>query len=396
IMLRKCHLNTCSVGVATQDEELRKRFTGKPEHVINFMFFIAEHLREIMAQLGFRTINEMVGRVDCLDADRAIDHWKAQGLDLSKLLAPIDAPDHVARYCSEQQDHRLEEALDTRLIEMCTEALEYKKPVAIRHSIRNINRTAGTMLSAEISRRHGEEGLPDDTIQLTLQGSAGQSLGAFLAPGVSIFLEGDANDYCGKGLSGGHLAVMPPREADFRAEDNIILGNVALYGATGGKAFFNGRGGERFAVRNSGAHTVVEGLGDHGCEYMTRGLVVVLGSVGRNFAAGMSGGVAYVFDDAGVFDQLCNQEMVDMEAVETLEDQQELRSLIEEHVRHTKSNRGRHVLENWDMLLSKFVKVIPRDYRRALEEMAGKQADQSRQNRVNGHTKKAVGNISAL
>ena len=392
IMLRKCHLNTCSVGVATQDEDLRKRFIGKPEYVVNFMFFIAEHLREIMAQLGFRSINEMVGRVDCLDVDKAIDHWKAQGLDLSKLLAPIDAPDHVARYCTEQQDHRLEEALDTRLIEMCAEALEYKNPVVIRHSIRNINRTAGTMLSAEISRRYGEEGLPDDTIQLTLHGSAGQSLGAFLAPGVSIFLEGDANDYCGKGLSGGHLVVRPPRDTDFRAEDNIILGNVALYGATAGKAFFNGRGGERFAVRNSGAHAIVEGLGDHGCEYMTRGLVVVLGSVGRNFAAGMSGGVAYVFDDAGVLAQICNREMVDLETVETSEDQQELRSLIEEHVKHTESARGRHVLDNWEKLLGKFIKVMPRDYRLALEE-AGKKANKSRNNGAEGHVKTKIGNI---
>ena len=395
IMLRKCHLNTCSVGVATQNEELRKRFSGKPEYVVNFMFFMAEHLREIMAQLGFRTINEMVGRVDCLDTGKAVDHWKAQGLDFSRLLTSIDAPEHVARYCCEQQDHRLGESLDTRLIEMCAEALEYKKPVAIRHSIRNINRTAGTMLSAEVSRRYGEEGLPDDTIQLTLHGSAGQSLGAFLASGISISLEGDANDYCGKGLSGGHLAVMPPRDADFRAEDNIIIGNVALYGATDGKAFFNGRGGERFAVRNSGAHTVVEGLGDHGCEYMTCGLVVVLGSVGRNFAAGMSGGVAYVLDEAGVFEQLCNHEMVDLEAVDATEDRQELRNLIEQHIKQTDSARGRYVLDNWDTLLKKFVKVMPRDYRRALEEMAEKQAEQSRTNGANGHAKEAVEQISA-
>ena len=396
IMLRKCHLNTCSVGVATQDEELRKRFSGKPEYVVNFMFYMAEHLREIMAQMGFRTINEMVGRVDCLDTDIAVDHWKASGLDFSKLLATIDAPESVARYCQETQDHRLEEALDTRLIEMCAEALDHKKKVAIRHSIHNINRTAGTMLSAEVSRRYGEEGLPDDTIQLTLHGSAGQSLGAFLARGISISLEGDANDYCGKGLSGGRLAIRPPKDADYKAEDNIIIGNVALYGATDGKAFFNGRGGERFAVRNSGAQTVVEGLGDHGCEYMTRGVVVVLGSVGRNFAAGMSGGVAYVLDEGKVFEQLCNQEMVDIEAVENEADIRELRTLIEEHIKYTGSDRGQDLLKNWADALKKFVKVMPRDYRRALEQMAAEQSATAATNGAGGHNSNETAHIPSL
>ena len=384
IMLRKCHLNTCSVGVATQDEELRKQFTGKPEYVINFMFFIAEQLREIMAHLGFRTINEMVGRVDCLDTRKAIDHWKASGLDFSKLLTPIEAPDHVARYCREKQDHRLDEKLDQRLIELSQEALEEKQPVAMRHAIHNIDRTVGAMLSAEVSRRYGEEGLPENTIQIRLHGSAGQSFGAFLAPGISLSLEGESNDYTGKGLSGGRLIIFPPGIADFKASGNVIIGNVALYGATGGKAFFCGRAGERFAVRNSGAETVVEGVGDHGCEYMTRGRVVVLGTVGRNFAAGMSGGIAYILDEADVFSDLCNREMVDLEAIKDEEDVQDLRRLIEEHVKFTGSERGRYVLERWVDMLPKFVKVIPVEYRRALQNMAAQEA--AKTNGANGHT----------
>ncbi|MBI4551552.1 MAG: glutamate synthase large subunit [Candidatus Latescibacteria bacterium] len=383
IMLRKCHLNTCSVGIATQDEELRKQFTGKPEHVINFMFFIAEHLREIMSQLGFRTINEMVGRVDCLDTRTAIEHWKAKGLDFTKLLTKPDAPPHVATYCREQQDHRLQYALDNHLIELSKEALEHKQPVVIHHAIQNINRTVGTMLSSEVSRRYGEAGLPNDTIQVFLHGSAGQSFGAFLAPGISLSLEGDSNDYTGKGLSGGRMAIFPSRNAKFKAEDNIIIGNVALYGATAGKAFFCGRGGERFAVRNSGVEAVIEGLGDHGCEYMTRGCVVVLGSVGRNFAAGMSGGIAYVLDEAGVFPTLCNHQMVDLEPVDTDEDIQKLRGLIEEHVRYTQSQRGQYVLDHWSDLLPKFVKIMPVDYRRAMMELAAKA--QQGVNGTNGH-----------
>ncbi len=370
IMLRKCHLNTCSVGVATQDEALRKRFAGKPEYVINFMVFIAEQLREIMALLGFRTVNEMVGRVDCLDTRKAIEHWKAKGLDFTRMLTPIEAPEHVARYCRDKQDHRLDEKLDQRLIELSKEALEEKQPVAIRHAIHNIDRTIGTMLSAEVSRRYGEEGLPDNTIQIRLHGSAGQSFGAFLAPGIAISLEGDSNDYTGKGLSGGRLAIFPPRIADFKASENVIIGNVALYGATGGKAFFCGLAGERFAVRNSGAETVVEGIGDHGCEYMTRGQVVVIGPVGRNFAAGMSGGVAFVLDETGVFPGLCNQESVDLEAVTDAEDIHNLRQLIEEHVKYTGSERGRYVIERWSDMLPKFVKVMPVEYRRALQAMA--------------------------
>ena len=382
IMLRKCHLNTCSVGVATQDEELRKRFTGKPEHVINFMMFIAEQMREQMARLGFRTINEMVGRTDCLDTRKAIDHWKAKGLDFTRMLEPVEAPDRVARYCRETQDHGLEKKLDQRLIELSTEALEDRQPVVLRHAIHNIDRTAGAMLSAEVSRRHGEEGLPENTIRVRLHGSAGQSFGAFLAPGISFHLEGESNDYTGKGLSGGRLAIFPPENAGFVPTENVIIGNVALYGATGGQAFFRGRGGERFAVRNSGAETVIEGIGDHGCEYMTGGRVVVIGPVGRNFAAGMSGGVAYVLDEKGVFPGLCNLEMVDLEPLVDDEDVAEVRGLVEAHVRHTGSDRGEYVLARWDELQDAFVKVMPVDYRRALQEMAARAAEEAK---TNGH-----------
>ncbi len=387
IMLRKCHLNTCSVGVATQDEELRKRFTGKPEHVINFMMFIAEQMREQMARLGFRTINEMVGRTDCLDTRKAIDHWKAKGLDFTRMLEPVEAPDRVARYCRETQDHGLEKKLDQRLIELSTEALEDRQPVVLRHAIHNIDRTAGAMLSAEVSRRHGEEGLPENTIRVRLHGSAGQSFGAFLAPGISFHLEGESNDYTGKGLSGGRLAIFPPENAGFVPTENVIIGNVALYGATGGQAYFRGRGGERFAVRNSGAETVIEGIGDHGCEYMTGGRVVVIGPVGRNFAAGMSGGVAYVLDEQGVFPGLCNQEMVDLEPLVDDEDIAEVRGLIEAHVRHTGSDRGEDVLARWDELQDAFVKVMPVDYRRALQEMAARSAEEAK---TNGHATEKV------
>ena len=387
IMLRKCHLNTCSVGVATQDEELRKRFTGKPEHVINFMMFIAEQMREQMAQLGFRTVNEMVGRTDCLDTRKAIDHWKAKGLDFTRMLAPVDAPERVARYCCQTQDHQLERKLDQRLIELSREAIEERQPVVVRHAINNIDRTTGAMLSAEVSRRHGEEGLPENTIRVKLHGSAGQSFGAFLAPGISFFLEGESNDYTGKGLSGGIMAVFPPENAGFVPTENVIIGNVALYGATGGQAYFRGRAGERFAVRNSGAETVVEGIGDHGCEYMTGGRVVVIGPVGRNFAAGMSGGVAYVLDEQGVFPGLCNQEMVDLEPLIEEEDVAEVRRLIEDHVRHTGSDRGEDVLARWSELQDAFVKVMPVDYRRALQEMAEKAAEEAK---TNGHPVETV------
>ncbi|MBI4198462.1 MAG: glutamate synthase large subunit, partial [Chloroflexi bacterium] len=366
IMLRKCHLNACSVGIATQDPELRKQFAGKPEYVINYFFMLAEHLREIMAKLGLRTVNEMVGRVDLLDSRKAIDHWKAKGLDFSNLLYQSPESDKVARYCIQKQDHGLEKALDHTLIEIAQATLDGNGPVEATMPIRNSNRTVGAMLSGKVARQYGEKGLPDDSIQFHFTGSAGLSFGAFLARGVSFTLEGEANDYMGKGMSGGRIVVYPPQGSTFVPEDNTIIGNVALYGATGGMAFLRGMGGERFAVRNSGAHAVVEGVGDHGCEYMTGGMVVVLGGTGRNFAAGMSGGVAYVLDEDGHFVDRCNTGMVDLEAVEEPEDQLALRQMIEWHVRYTRSDRGQKVLDQWRALLPKFVKVMPRDYRRVL------------------------------
>ena len=373
IMLRKCHLNTCSVGVATQDPELRKRFAGQPEHLINYFFFVAEDLREIMAQLGFRTVNEMVGRVDKLKTGSVIDHWrKTKGIDLTDLLAKPEAPDSVARCHCEDQDHGLERALDHELIAHSQRALSHREPVTFESPIRNANRTVGTMLSGEIAQRYGEDGLPDETINVTFTGSAGQSFGAFLAKGVAFTLEGDSNDYFGKGVSGGRLVVVPPRQSTFVAEENIIVGNVALYGATGGEVFIRGLAGERFGVRNSGAHAVVDGVGDHGCEYMTNGRVIVLGPTGRNFAAGMSGGIAYVLDEAGDFDMRCNQELVDLEPVVEPEDIEELRAMVQKHRKYTGSANAARVLDDWDAFLTKFVKVYPRDYRRVIE--AGKQS----------------------
>ncbi len=368
IMLRKCHLNTCSVGIATQDPELRAKFAGQPEHVINYFFFVAEHLREIMAQMGFRTINEMVGRVDRLDTRRAIEHWKAQNIDLSNLLHKPEVPDWVATYHCQDQDHGLESALDHNLIEMSIDALENRTPVKMELPINNSHRTVGAMLSGKVSKRYGEDGLPDNTIQIKFKGSAGQSFGAFLAPGVSITLEGDSNDYFAKGLSGGHIVVYPPKGSTFVPEKNVIVGNVVLYGATGGKVFIRGIAGERFAVRNSGAHTVVEGVGDHGCEYMTGGVVVVLGQTGRNFAAGMSGGFAYIFDEDGTFSDRCNQEMVDLEKVVEENDLETLRGLIQEHLDSTGSTTAQRILNTWDESVSRFVKIFPQDYRRVLEE----------------------------
>ena len=375
IMLRKCHLNTCSVGIATQDPELRRMFRGEPEHVINYLFFVAEHLREIMAELGFRTVNEMVGRVDKLDARKAVEHWKATGLDFSALLHRPDVPDEVATYCREEQDHSLEKALDNDLIAQFSDAIENGTPQQLSMPIHNYNRTVGAMLSHEIAKRHGEEGLPEDHIQLAFTGSAGQSFSAFLAKGVSMSVEGDANDYFCKGLSGGKVVIRPPQGARYTPETTIIIGNVALYGATGGRAFIRGVAGERFAVRNSGAETVVEGVGDHGCEYMTRGKVVVLGPTGRNFAAGMSGGEAYVLDEAGDFASRCNAEMVGLESVVDDEDVAALRRLVEEHLRTTGSANARRVLDDWDAMLPRFVKVMPHDYKRVLAERAQAAAD---------------------
>ncbi len=366
IMMRKCHLNTCPVGIATQDPALRAKFEGTPENVINFFFFIAEQVRHYMAQMGFRTFDEMVGRVDMLDPRHAEHHWKAKGIDLSAILYNPEMPSRIARRCVEAQDHGLSEALDYKLIDFARESIETGAPIEIKLPIRNVHRTVGAMLSGEIARKHGSAGLPQDTIRCRFSGSAGQSFGAFLAHGVTLELEGDANDYVGKGLSGGRLIVYPPRTATFQPEESIIVGNVALYGATSGDAFFNGMGGERFAVRNSGARAVVEGLGDHGCEYMTRGVVVVLGKCGRNFAAGMSGGIAYVLDEKGDFaERRCNTASVDLEPVPH-GDVELLMGMIQSHVDATGSSRGKWILENWDNMLPKFIKVFPHEYKRVL------------------------------
>jgi len=336
------------------------------------MYFIAEDLRKIMAELGFRTIREMVGRVDLLDVAQAIDHWKAQGLDFSKILFKPVPPDVIIDTCFVQdQDHGLDNALDHRLIEICRPALEQGRPVEFKMAIRNVQRTVGTMLSYEISQRYGLQGLPPDTIVMHAAGSAGQSFCAFGAPGLTVRIHGDANDYFGKGLSGAKLIIRPPDGSTFKSEENIIIGNVAFYGATSGDAYIRGVAGERFCVRNSGVQAVVEGVGDHGCEYMTGGRAVILGTTGRNFAAGMSGGVAFVLDEAGDFGRhRCNLEMVVLEDVAAAEDLNELRTMVENHYRHTDSDVARRVLENWPAMLAKFVKVMPVDYKKALEKMA--------------------------
>jgi glutamate synthase (NADPH/NADH) large chain len=365
VMMRVCHLNTCPVGIATQDPELRKQFAGKPEFVINFFRFIAEEVREYMAELGFRTIDEMVGRVDCLKVRSAIDHWKARGLDYSAILqAPKTAPG-VARRKTQTQDHGLEQALDNELIPACADALEHGQPVVISRPIRNVHRAVGTMLGSEVTRRWGGTGLPDDTIALQFTGSAGQSFGAFVPRGITLTLEGDANDYVGKGLSGGRIVLLPPRGATFAADDNVIAGNVALYGATSGEAFIRGIAGERFAVRNSGATAVVEGIGDHGCEYMTGGRVIVLGRTGRNFAAGMSGGIAYVLNATRQFERRCNPELVDLEPLDH-DDLAFVLGRIARHVELTGSALGARLLAEWSSTSLQFTKVMPRDYKRAL------------------------------
>jgi glutamate synthase (NADPH/NADH) large chain len=397
IMMRKCHLNTCPVGVATQDPELRKRFAGKPEYIVNFFTFLAEDIREWMAKLGFRTFNEMIGRSDKLDMRHAISHWKAKGLDFSRILYKPEVGSDVAVYNCEKQDHGLENALDQSLIKQAKPALENRTPIQITIAINNSNRTFGTMLSGEVAKRYGHEGLPEDTIRIKVTGCAGQSFGAFVAHGVTIELVGEANDYVGKGLSGGRLIIYPPQECPIIAEDNIIVGNTVLYGAISGECYFRGVGGERFAVRNSGAVAVIEGVGDHGCEYMTGGVVVVLGSTGRNFAAGMSGGIAYVLDEVGDFEQRCNLSMVELEPIVeedtaleknyhqggdlethglvhvmhnmTRNDATRLQTLIERHLHYTNSRRAKDILDNWEKYLPKFVKIMPVDYRRALMEL---------------------------
>ena len=372
IMMRKCHLNTCPVGIATQDPELRKKFSGKPEHVVNYLFLVAEEAREIMASLGFRSINEMVGHVEVLEIDEAVRHWKAKGLDLTPILTPAAGPHpDTVTYCTISQNHGLEEVLDNELIKKSLAAIHEQIPVRFSMEIENIDRAFGTMLSHEVSKANGENGLPDGSIHIDVVGSAGQSLGAWLAPGVTIELSGDANDYVGKGLSGGRIIIAPPKESTFAAEENIIIGNVALYGATAGEAYFRGMAAERFCVRNSGARTVVEGVGDHGLEYMTGGRVVILGPTGRNLAAGMSGGVAFVFaPDRDTLRLNCNLELVELEPVETTEDIEELKELIQKHAEYTGSTVASGILESWEQSLPQFVKVMPRDYKRALAEMA--------------------------
>ena len=397
IMMRKCHLNTCPVGIATQDPELRRRFTGSPDHVVNYFFMVAEEIRELMSKLGYRRLDDMIGHSEKLDMRQAIDHWKAHGIDLSRILAKPAAGEDVKIFHSEDQDHGLDKALDNDLIRQAEPALERQESVRIDVKIRNTNRTVGAMLSGEVARRYGHKGLPEDSICITARGIAGQSFGAFLVRGVSIELIGEANDYVGKGLSGGRIVIYPPAETPIVAEENIIVGNTVLYGAITGECYFRGVAGERFAVRNSGAMAVVEGVGDHGCEYMTGGIVVVLGGSGRNFAAGMSGGIAYVLDETGDFEQRCNLAMVELEpiaaeddALEKLEhlggdlethgkvdishdmtrhDALRLHKMIEKHVHYTDSSRGRMILDQWENYLPRFVKVMPVDYRRALQEM---------------------------
>jgi glutamate synthase (NADPH/NADH) large chain len=397
LMMRKCHLNTCPVGIATQDPVLRKRFTGTPEHVINYFFFVAEEVRAMMALMGFKTFNEMIGQTQWLDKQEAIDHWKAQGLEFTRLFYKPEMPDDVALYNCERQTHHIDKILDRKFISQARPALEDGKPVRMEFEINNTNRTAGAMLSGEVAMRHGHEGLPEDTIHIALKGTAGQSFGAWLSSGVTLDLEGEANDYVGKGLSGGRIVVRPPANSAIVPEESIIVGNTVLYGAVNGECYFCGIAGERFAVRNSGAVAVVEGTGDHGCEYMTGGVVVVIGQTGRNFAAGMSGGIAYVLDEAGDFERRCNMAMVDLEPVSeqhermerlahqgpdlqshglvdvmsnlTLFDSEHLRQLIENHLHYTGSARAKDILGNWDTSLAKFVKIMPVEYRRALQEM---------------------------
>jgi glutamate synthase domain-containing protein 2/glutamate synthase domain-containing protein 3 len=368
IMMRVCHLNTCPVGIATQDPELRKLFRGTPEHVVNYFFFLAEEVREFMAGMGFRRFEDMVGRTDRLKMREAIEHWKAQGVDLSAILHRGEHSDGKPRRHSELQEHGLDRSLDNELIEKCMPALERGEQVRFSQDVLNTHRTVGGMLSGELARRYGNDGLPDGTVRIDMHGVGGQSFGAWLAKGLTFTLEGTTNDYVGKGLSGGRLAVFPSRVAGYKAARSVVVGNVALYGATAGEAYFRGFAGERFAVRNSGAHAVVEGLGDHGCEYMTGGVVAVIGETGRNFAAGMSGGVAFVLDEEGRFETLCNKDMVGLEAVEADEDEALLRGMVEKHLEWTGSERARRVLKEWDELLPKFVKVMPHDLKRVLQE----------------------------
>jgi glutamate synthase (ferredoxin) len=370
IMMRVCHLNTCPVGVATQDPELRKRFAGQPEHVVNFMRMIAEEVRELMAQLGFKQLNKMIGRADRLEVKKAVDHWKARGLDFTRILFQPEVPTGVGRFCQIPQDHGLDKAMDnTVLLSLCAPALERKEKVLAFLPIRNVHRVVGTIVGSEITRRWGAGALPEDTIEIHFTGSAGQSFGAFMPRGMTFYLEGDSNDYLGKGLSGGKLIVFPPKQSTFVPEENILIGNVALYGATAGEAYISGMAGERFCVRNSGVEAVVESVGDHGCEYMTGGRVVVLGQTGRNFAAGMSGGVAYVLDEAGDFPRRCNLQMVALEKLEDPDETELVWKMIQRHQTYTQSALAARVLAGWPQIVPKFVKVLPKDYKRVLQAL---------------------------
>ena len=375
IMMRVCHLDTCPVGVATQNPALRKKFMGDPSHAVHFMQFIAEEMREWMARLGFRTVNEMIGRTDKLEVRRAVQHWKAQGLDYADILYQPQVGPEIGRYCQIPQNHGLDEALDNQqLLTLAEPALTHRTPVKATVPIRNTNRVVGTILGSEVTRRFGPQGLPEDTIHFHFTGSAGQSFGAFIPPGMTLELEGDANDYFGKGLSGGRVILYPPPGSTFRAEDNIIVGNVAFYGATSGEAYIRGMAGERFCVRNSGVRAVIEGVGDHACEYMTGGRVVVIGTTGRNFAAGMSGGIAYVFDEDGQFRYHCNQETVALEALEE-EELREVEDMIRRHAVLTNSERANQLVALWEDIAQKFVKVMPNDYRRMLEAIQHAEKD---------------------
>ena len=407
IMMRVCHLDTCPVGVATQNPKLREKFAGQAEHVVNFFHFVAEEIREYLAAMGYRSLDEIIGRSDLLDMRRAIDHYKARGLDFSAIFYRPEVGPEVATHCITTQDHGLDKALDQELLPLAKPALDKGKKVEIEMPIRNVNRTVGTILGSELSRKYGIDGLPDDTITLRFNGSAGQSFGAFVPRGITMFLEGDSNDYCGKGLSGGKLVIYPPKEATFVPEENILIGNVALYGATSGMLFARGVAGERFCVRNSGAMAVIEGIGDHGCEYMTGGRVVIIGKTGRNFAAGMSGGIAYVYDPDGDFHIRCNKEMADLEKLDDSEDIDLVRGLLERHRGYTGSTVADGMLEAWPKITAKFVKVMPKDYKRVLREqlaatreakaVAGKANGKNGKNanRKNG-AKKRAGNWVAV
>jgi len=400
--MRKCHLNTCPVGIATQDPELRKRFVGKPEHIINYFFFVAEEVRELMAQMGYRTFNEMIGQMQMLDKSRAVKQTKAEGLDFSKLFKKPDVGPEVSLYQNEEQSHQIHDIMDRKLIKRASSALESGKKVVIELPVHNTDRTVGTMLSSEIARKYGDDGLEPDTIRVRLTGTAGQSFGAFVARGVTLELTGEANDYVGKGLSGGRLIVKPDPSSKIVPELSMIVGNTVLYGATSGECYFRGIAGERFAVRNSGAIAVVEGVGDHGCEYMTGGVAVILGPTGRNFAAGMSGGVAYVLDEDGDFARRCNLSMVELEPIPAEDDLHErlhhqggdlenhgrvdilqsmtkfdaerIYTLVSNHEKYTGSERAKAILADWDDILPKFVKVMPVDYARALQDMEAAEA----------------------